>query len=257
MSTDALPARHTDAATVGRRAVILPVRLENVCLRRGGQALLDAVTLDLEPSGLTVVMGPNGAGKSLLLRVLAGLVQPDSGHVRWRGSAPTRNRALRVALVFQSPVMLRRTTRDNLIFALSAANVPRALRPAKARALLEQADLLALADRPARRLSGGEQQRLALVRALATQPELLLLDEPTANLDPSATEAVEHLARTIYQQGTKVVMVTHDLGQAQRVADDVTFMHGGQVVERSPAGTFFAQPQHRASQAFIEGRLFV
>jgi tungstate transport system ATP-binding protein len=208
-----------------------------------GVEILRGVSLDLAPGeGPTVIVGPNGAGKSVLLRLLHGLLEPGGGSVE---AAP----GLRQAMVFQRPVMLRRSAAANIAHALSLAGI--AGDPAAA---LEEVGLAHLADRPARRLSGGEQQRVALARALALKPDLLLLDEPTASLDPAATRAVEDVvARAAARGGTRVVMTTHDLGQARRLAAEVCLLHRGRLAERAPAPAFFAQPRTEEAARFLRG----
>lgn len=242
-------------APPGAGGRVLPLRATGVSIRRGGRALLDRIDIVVEPGPLTVIMGPNGAGKSLLLRVLATLIRPDAGMVTWGGAVPDRGRAPRLGFVFQKPVMLRRSAVDNVRYALKAAGIPRGERDDRAVAALAAAGLDRLAGSPARVLSGGEQQRLAIARALATGPEVLLLDEPTANLDPAATQAIENQVVAAHRAGTTVVFVTHDLGQARRLANDVVFMHRGQVAERTAASRFFSEPSSEAATAFIEGRL--
>jgi tungstate transport system ATP-binding protein len=234
---------------------ILPIVGTGLSVRRGGRTLLANVDLTVEPGALTVLMGSNGAGKSLLLRVLAALIRPDAGRVTWGGTPPTRALAPHLGFVFQKPVLLRRSVAANVRYALEAAGVPRAERSARTLAALADAGLGRLANSPARVLSGGEQQRLAIARALATRPKALLLDEPTASLDPAATLAIEDLVRAAHHGGTKVVFVTHDLGQARRLGDEIVFMHAGGVAERAPAERFFAAPASAAADAFIHGRL--
>lgn len=245
------------AAGAGDRPtqLALPIRGAELAIHRAGRPLLDGVDLTIAPGPLTVIMGPNGAGKSLLLRVLAALIRPDAGSVSWAGTAPDRRRAPRIGFVFQKPVMLRRSALDNVRYALKVAGFPRAERERRAADALTGAGLERLAGSPARVLSGGEQQRLAIARALATQPEVLLLDEPTANLDPTATAAIENQVRRAHETGTTVVFVTHDLGQARRLADDIVFLHRGRVAERAGADRFFTRPSSEAATAFIEGRL--
>ncbi|MEM1313842.1 MAG: ATP-binding cassette domain-containing protein [Pseudomonadota bacterium] len=233
----------------GDVAATAPPALENVRLRRGARAVLDGATLTLPGAGVTALMGPNGAGKSLTLRVLAGLVAPDSGRVR---SDPER-----AALVFQRPVLLRRSVRANLDHALRAAGAPRAGRARRLEALLALGGLEAMADRPARSLSGGEAQRLQMMRALAAEPRLLLLDEPTASLDPRSIAAIETLVARAAADGVEVVLVTHDRGQAARLADRVAFMHQGRIAEETPAPSFFARPASDAAHAYLEGRLLL
>jgi tungstate transport system ATP-binding protein len=233
---------------------ILPLRLEGVGYAVRGQALLHDLTCELGAGTRTVVLGPNGAGKSLLLRLCHGLLQPSEGAVRWQGPVGDAARA-RQALVFQRPVLLRRSALANVTYALALKGVPRARRRELALAALERTGLAALAQRPARVLSGGEQQRLALARAWALRPEVLFLDEPTASLDPSASRAVESIVQAIHAAGTKIVMTTHDLGQARRLADDVLFLHRGRLVERAPAAPFFAGPASAEARAFLRGEL--
>jgi tungstate transport system ATP-binding protein len=208
----------------------------------------------LDSGPRTIVLGPNGAGKSLLLRLCHGLIQPSQGHITWTG-ASTAARAGHQAMVFQRPVLLRRSTFANVTYALGLKGAPRRARKALALAALERAGLAERATQPARLLSGGEQQRLALARAWALEPEVLFLDEPTANLDPAATRRVEALITQFHRAGTKIIMTTHDLGQARRLADEVLFLHHGRLVEHAPAGDFFARPQSREAAAFIEGDL--
>jgi tungstate transport system ATP-binding protein len=237
------------------RAAVLPMECQQVVFARAGRVLLDGVDVCIGGAGLTVILGPNGAGKTLLLRVLMNLVTPDSGSVRWANAPPDRVRAPRIGFVFQKPMMLRRSVLANVIYALAAIGVPRRERDSRAREILALASLGHLADTPARLLSGGEQQRLALARALATGPEVLLLDEPVSSLDPAATLAIEKLIETARGRGTRVVLVTHDIGQARRLADTVLFMHRGRIVERAPAANFFDSPAEQSAKHFIEGRI--
>jgi tungstate transport system ATP-binding protein len=234
---------------------IRPATVQALTFQAGGRTLLHDLDLALDRSSATVIMGPNGAGKSLLLRLLHGLLTPTSGAVRWNGRAPERAVRRRQAMVFQQPVLLRRSVIGNVTYALKVHGVPRAGRRARAAEALADAGLAALARRPARVLSGGEQQRLALARAWATRPEVLFLDEPTANLDPAGAHAVERMVQAIKHRGTKIVLTTHDLGQARRLADEVVFLHRGRLVERSPAQTFFDQPQSAQARAFLSGDL--
>jgi tungstate transport system ATP-binding protein len=237
------------------RAAVLPVECRQVVFARGGRVLLDRVNVCIDGSGLTVVLGPNGAGKTLLLRVLANLLMPDSGSVGWAGSPPDRSRAPRIGFVFQKPMLLRRSVLANVVYALAAVGVEKRGREPRAREALALASLEHLAHSPARLLSGGEQQRLALARALVTKPEVLLLDEPASSLDPAATLAIEKLIETARGRGTRLVLVTHDIGQARRLADTVLFMHRGRIVERARAADFFDNPAEQSARHFIEGRL--
>ncbi|HKI97609.1 MAG TPA: phosphate ABC transporter ATP-binding protein [bacterium] len=233
---------------------ILPLRLEGVSFAIDGQRLLHDLSFELRAGQRTVLMGPNGAGKSLTLRLCHGLLKPSAGTVRWLGPEGVHARD-RQAMVFQRPVLLRRTALANVAYALGLKGVPRRERRAMAMHALEQSGLAALAQRQARVLSGGEQQRLTLARAWALRPEVLFLDEPTANLDPAATRAVESVIQAIQAAGTKIVMTTHDLGQARRLADEVLFLHHGRLLEQAPADRFFTAPGSAEARAFLRGEL--
>ncbi len=226
----------------------LPLRARALGFSAGGVAVLRGVELAIGAGPPTLIIGPNGAGKSVLLRLLHGLLAPESGGVEW--AAPPR-----AAMVFQRPVMLRRSVRANALYPLGLAGVARAERAGRVEQALALVGLSALAERPARKLSGGEQQRLALARAAALRPEILFLDEPCASLDPTATRQVEQIIQAISGQGCKIVMTTHDLGQARRLAGDVVFLHQGRVLEQAPAETFFATPATMEAQAFLRGEL--
>lgn len=238
-------------------APVLRLVLEDVCFDAGGKRLIDRISATVEVGPPTVILGPNGAGKSLLLRLCHRLLLPTAGTILWEGNPSVSARRAQ-AMVFQRPVMMRRSVLANVEYALRASGMrDRADRKSRAQWALEQAGLAHLAGRSARVLSGGEQQRLALARAWALRPQILFLDEPTANLDPAATRACEDMIRTIDAAGTKIVMTTHDLGQARRLAGEVLFLHGGRLVEHSPASTFFARPRSAPAAAFLEGRLFI
>lgn len=229
---------------------ILPLRAEGLGFSAGVIAILSDVSLTLEAGSPSIIVGPNGAGKSVLLRLLHGLLAPSTGRVLWAGDV-----ARRQAMVFQRPVLLRRSVLANAVYPLKLAGVAAAEREPRARAALEMVGLAALADRPARRLSGGEQQRLALARAAALSPEVLFLDEPCASLDPTATRAVEEIVGTLAARGTKIVMTTHDLGQARRLAGEVLFLNRGRLREQTPAAAFFNQPATPEAAAFLRGEL--
>lgn len=237
-----------------RHDSILPLRLEEVCYAAGGQNLLQNLSFSIEAGTSTVILGPNGAGKSLLLRLCHGLLQPSAGRILWLGPGAARA-AHRQAMVFQRPVLLRRSAAANIAYALRIHGLTLSERKNRVQQALEMAGLTPLANRYARVLSGGEQQRLALARAWALQPEVLFLDEPTANLDPAATRTVEEIIQAFHASGTKIVMTTHDLGQARRLADEVLFLHYGQLIEQSPAEQFFDRPATREAIAFIRGEL--
>lgn len=237
---------------------ILPLELDGIGFGVGGRLLLDGVGLRLESGSRTIVMGPNGAGKSLLLRICHGLLRPTEGRLRWGGagqSLPDEVVRRRQAMVFQRPVLLRRSVVANIRYVLGLVGLPRAQRQAVAMEALDRFGLADLAARPARVLSGGEQQRLALARAWVVEPDVLFLDEPTSALDPAATLAVEMAIHEFHAAGAKIVMTTHDLGQARRLADEVVFLSRGRLVEVSPAARFFKGPASPQARAFLAGEL--
>ncbi len=233
----------------------LPLMLEEVSLLAREVTILDHVTLSFAAGAPTMLVGPNGSGKSSLMRIAMGLSSPSSGRVTYGGHSNVP--PVRRAIVFQRPVMLRRSAAGNVTYALAAAGVPRAERDAAAQELLDRVGLGALSDRPARRMSGGEQQRLAIARALAKAPEILFLDEPTASLDPAATKATEDIIAGIAARGIKVVMATHDLGEARRLGGEIVLMNKGRVIEVADAKTFFTSPKTDAARRFVAGELLV
>lgn len=233
----------------------LPVMLEEVSLLAREVTILDHITLNFAAGAPTVLVGPNGSGKTSLMRVAMGLVRPTAGRVTFGGRSDVP--PLRRAIVFQRPVMLRRSAIGNLRYALAAANVPRNERGKRADELLGLVGLSGLGERPARRMSGGEQQRLAIARALAKEPEILFLDEPTASLDPAATKATEDIIQTIAARGIKIVMATHDLGEARRLAGEIVLMHRGRIIEIADTATFFNVPKTDAARRFVSGELLV
>lgn len=228
------------------------IGIEDLILVRAGVTVLDGLSLELRAEGISALMGPNGAGKSVLLRVIAGLLPANSGRISL--PAPMQGR---VGLVFQRPVLLRRSVRGNLAHALRLTRLDRAIRRERLAELLRISDLEDLADRPARRLSGGQAQRLAIVRALAANPALLLVDEPTAHLDPASVLAVEGLLARVALAGTKVVMVSHDRGQVGRLSSEVAFLHRGRCCETTDTDTFLALPQSPEARAYLDGSILL
>jgi tungstate transport system ATP-binding protein len=231
---------------------ILPLEARGVTVRFGAFTALEGVDLVVDGRTRVAVLGPNGAGKSVLLRTLHGLLIPTRGEVLWNGRA---GRARDQAMVFQRPVLLRRSARANVEYALAVRGVRGEERRRRCDAALERVGLRALAERPARVLSGGEQQRLALARAWALEPRVLFLDEPTASLDPAAAAEVERVMGEIHRAGTTLVFTTHHLGLAQRAADEVAFLHAGRIVERAPAADFFSRPASGEARQFLQGEL--
>jgi tungstate transport system ATP-binding protein len=232
----------------------LPICFDGVTVLSRTAALLDDITLTIEAGPPTVLVGPNGSGKTSLLRAAMGLLAPTRGRITWSGhglTPPTRR-----AFVFQRPTMLRRSAEANLRYAMTAGRARPAEEPRIAE-LLALVGLKHVAARPARRLSGGEQHRLALARALARDPDVLFLDEPTASLDPASTKAVEDVIRTVSQRGIKIVMSTHDLGEARRLAGEIVLLNRGRIVETAAAASFFDRPSTVEARKFIAGELLV
>ena len=233
----------------------LPIAFEQVSVLANGVTILDRVSLLLEPGAPTVLIGPNGSGKTTLLKLAMGLIEPSSGRITWGGQGigePARR-----AIVLQHPTMLRRSAARNVRYALRAAKIPRKQQDARLTELLDLVGLAALGERPARRMSGGEQKRLALARALARDPTVLFLDEPTASLDPAGTKAFEDVIRTVVSRGIKVTMATHDLGEAKRLAGEIVLLHHGRVLETSAASLFFDSPKTNEAKRFLAGELLV
>lgn len=237
------------------RAMPGALRVEGLALEADGRHLVDIDALSLDPRSVTVVMGPNGAGKSLFLRLIHGLIVPTRGWISWGEVACGEATRATQAMVFQKPVLLRRSVAANVDFVLRGRAKTRAELRARSAELLLRVGVLERANQPARLLSGGEQQRLALARALAMRPQVLLLDEPTASLDPASVLLIEEIVLAASREGTKVIFVSHDIGQARRLADDVAFLHHGRLVEHRPAQEFFAGPSSAAAVGYLADRI--
>lgn len=227
------------------------LKMTQATIREGGRDLLGPLNLSLDPTGVTAVMGANGAGKSLFLRLAHGLIAPDRGTVTWAGQHAVQSITAR-GFMFQTPPVLRRSVAQNVAFPLQAL----ARRdPAKVTAALAMARLTDRAQQPAARLSGGERQRMALARALVTDPNVLLMDEPSASLDPGSTKALEGMIAQAVARGIRVVMATHDIGQARRLADDVVFLADGALVLHAEVDTFFGDTAPKPVRDYLEGTL--
>lgn len=224
----------------------------DLCFTVDGKELLSNINLTLKDSGITMVMGPNGSGKSLLLRLLHGMLKPSSGNIIWNNHPIDENTRQQQAMVFQRPTLLRRSVAANIRFAMKMRKQKKGMSVEDA---LEAVGLQHQAKQPARLLSGGEQQRLSLARALVLEPKVLFLDEPTASLDPAATAAIETIVRTTHEHGTKIIFVSHDPGQAKRLADDIIFLQHGKLAEHSSADIFFNTPKSQAAEDYLAGRL--
>ena len=211
-----------------------------------GSRVLDQIDLTIDQPGVTMILGPNGAGKSLLLKCIHGLLSPTQGSIGFNGL----NANPKQAMVFQKPVLLRRSVMDNMRFADQDRQTQSELEQA-----LDSVQLLEKREHPATQLSGGEQQRLALARALLTKPDLLLLDEPTASLDPASVLIIEKLIQQATRQHIKSIFISHDIGQARRLSADVIFLNRGLVIEYSDAAPFFFAPHSNEAKAFLSGEI--
>lgn len=246
---------------------VLPIQGTSLKITRGGRTVLDVPFVSVGTAPCTAIIGPNGAGKSLLLRTLGGLLAPDTGTVSWGAepasnpnrsvAASMRSRRLAVGFVTQRPALLARTALQNLEYALRARGSSATRRRTQSLNALEEAGLSAIANTPAQRLSAGEQQRLALARALALEPAILLLDEPTASVDPVSTAPFEQMLKKASHSGCRIVIVSHDLNQVKRLADDVLLMNQGAVVEQQAVAPFFDAPQSIEARKWLAGELLV
>ena len=231
---------------------MFPIHIEQLRFTPNGRPVLTGVDLDLGGEGISVILGPNGSGKSVLIRMLAGMERPDGGRITWKGSGVP---AGQIAVVFQHPMLLRASVAANAALGLKPMGMSRSEVSTRVGEVLARVGLTHRAADSARLLSGGERQRLTLARAWAVRPRLLLLDEPTAALDPTATEAVEQIVREIRTDGAKIIMSTHNLGQAMRISDDIIFIEAGRVLEHSPSARFFSRPQSHEAKLFMQGEL--
>jgi tungstate transport system ATP-binding protein len=243
-----------DGADMRAPLSLLPLRLDGVEFAAGSRHIIRGISATIDAGPRTVILGPNGAGKSVLLRLCHGLLVPTAGTITWH-SPELPGGPRRQAMVFQRPVLLRRTVLGNVMYALKLSGVPLWEREGRAREALRKVGLDAQAGQAARVLSGGEQQRLALARVWALRPEILFLDEPTASLDPGATHEIENVILALHAAGTKIVLVTHNLGQAHRLGDEILFLHQGRLVERAPADRFLRHPASPEAARFLEGEL--
>ena len=229
----------------------LPLRISGLVVEAGGRRVLDGIDLEVATRGVTAIIGPNGAGKSTLLRALDGLAAPSAGRIVFGGDAPRPRRAF----VFQKTALVRASVARNVALAVAAEPLAAAERAARVDHALARVGLSGRAQDAARRLSGGEQQRVAFARAWARAPELLLLDEPTASLDPAATEEIERLVAALRDAGTKILLVSHNLGQVARLAEDVVVLAAGRVAEHGPVDAVLRRPASDAARSYLRGEL--
>ncbi|MDW3095659.1 MAG: ATP-binding cassette domain-containing protein [Gammaproteobacteria bacterium] len=232
----------------------LPLRLNNVSYCVDEITLIKNVSLEITSPGTTVILGHNGSGKSLLLKLMHGVINPSSGQITWNNNHPNTNQFWRTFLL-QRPTFFKQSVLSNVEFVLRIANTPKSEYKTRCQQALEICGLSKLADRNTHSLSGGELQKLSLARAWVLEPSVVLLDEPTVALDPPSVLGFENIIQQFKQSNTKVIMTTHDLSQAKRLADEIVFIDSGKVVEKSSAEKFFSGPESSQAQNFICGEL--
>lgn len=230
---------------------ILPLELHGAIVSRRGKRIVGPINHKIEPTGFSIVIGPNGSGKTTFLRMMHGLERLSGGHKNW--NINEQDARAHQAYVFQSPVMMRRSVLDNVAYPLIVHGLSKKEARLKARAWIERFGLSDAAERQANRLSGGECQKIALARALIRAPQILFLDEPCANLDGRATREIEQILMETYKSGTRIIMATHDMGQARRLARDIFFIYRGVIHEHSDADVFFQRPDTPEARTFIQG----
>lgn len=234
--------------------ILLPIIVENLFFSKGKKILLNNISCNISSSGVSVILGPNGSGKSLFLRCLHGLSEFDKGKVIYKRTSLNKRIRLKQSIVFQTPIILRRSVANNLVFVVKQRNE---YDKKKIETVLKRVKLFKLKAQPAFFLSGGEKQRLALARAIITQPKILFLDEATSNLDPYSTNIIEKLIKEISKSGTKVISITQDINHAKRIANDILFLNKGKLCEHTKANLFFQNPFSEEAKIFLKGRLLV
>ena len=235
-------------------STLLPIRLSEAVVSKRSKVLVGPVSTTIEAGGPTMIIGPNGAGKTTLLRLIHGLEKARQGRVAFAVDDIKQVRS-KQSFVFQKPIMLRRSALDNVIYPLSLRGVAREEAKQSAMAMIERVGLKGSEETRATFLSGGEAQKLAIARALVTKPDLLLLDEPTASLDAQAMRDIEALIQQAVLDGVEIIMTTHDMGQARRLAKNIIFLHEARLLENTEANSFWKKPQSDEARRFIEGEI--
>lgn len=227
---------------------MFPLTLTDLVVRRRGKSILGPINLTIDQGGLTMIIGPNGSGKTTLLRVMHGIERLSSGSAEWAYPDHANQ-----AYVFQSPVVLRRSVSENLGYPLKLVGKSKSEISDAVLHWIDRIGLKNVKDRSATQLSGGERQKLAIARALIRGPDILFLDEPCSNLDGQSTREIETLLSETTAAGTRVIMATHDMGQARRLASDVIFMKSGRIAETGDAPKIFETPETEELSAFLKG----
>ena len=231
---------------------MFPLTLSNLSVRRRGKTVLGPIDLVIDQGGPMMVIGPNGSGKTTLLRVMHGIERISEGTATWAQSDQANH-----GYVFQSPVVLRRSVAENLSYPLQLINTPKPQIKTAVDHWIDRTGLTKVKDGSATRLSGGERQKLAIARALIRDPDVLFLDEPCSNLDGQSTREIEALLLATAAAGTRVIMATHDMGQARRLASGVLFVMGGRIIETGSAPDIFSTPKTAELKAFLKGDILI
>jgi len=233
---------------------ICPIKIKNLSISINDRFILNNINCQINNKSITAILGPNGAGKSLLLQTINGLIPVSNGEITYNLRQLDDNIRKQQAMVFQNPTLLRRTVLGNMEFV---NNINKNTNMLDVNYILKKVGLEAYNDKPARLLSGGEKQRLSLARALLIQPKLLLLDEPTANLDPYSLKLIEDLILEENSNGTTIILITHDMSQAKRLASDIIFINKGRVLEQTNSHIFFKEPKTIESKKYLAGEILL
>ena len=230
---------------------MFPLRVTDVKINIKSKRLIGPINLEIEQNGISILLGANGSGKTTLLEALHGLRKLSSGKVEWNIS--NSQAAAEQAFVFQSPIMLRRTVAENLAFPLKVRRLSKLTTTTEVMMWAKKIGLEDKIKQQAMLLSGGEMQAIAVARALITKPKMLFLDEPTASLDGATKKAIEDILISASNNGTKILMSTHDLGQLKRLARDIIFLHNGIVEAHCSKEEFLTKPASKAAKQFLAG----
>ena len=222
------------------------IELQGIIVKSDGRIILDIPHAIIPADRICACIGPNGAGKTTFLKLIDGLIKPDSGTISHS------RRSIKSSLVLHHTPMIKASARTNI--AMVQDSDP-SIQSSDIDAVMEQIGLSRLANSPAHKLSAGERQKLCLGRAILQKPNLVLLDEPTANLDPNTTEQVEEIIRQFKLQGSDVIFTSHQLAQVQRLAEHIIFIDQGQIKEKGPVGPFFVDPQTQAAKRYLHQEL--
>ena len=234
--------------------LLTPIVVSNLSILLGEIKILDKVNCKIHNESIIAILGPNGAGKSMFLKSINGLIGVESRKIYFNSREINDHIRKDMALVFQKPTLLRRTVLENMQFVLEKKNKISNLQITN---LLQRVGLDIYKYKPARLLSGGEQQRLSLARALLINPSLLLLDEPTANLDPYSLNLIEEIILDENKKGKTIILTTHDMGQAKRLAKEILFFNKGKLLEQTKAINFFKKPKTKEAQSYINGKILL